>query len=76
MMTMTDSDDDYIQKGSTTSTRSTVGLLISEIAQQEEVLFATTRRSYNFDMKNELKIDQLEDTEDTKKLYCFKKHHL
>jgi hypothetical protein len=47
MMTMADSDDeDSVQKGSTTSTRSTVGLLISKIVEQEEVLFAPNGKNY------------------------------
>jgi hypothetical protein len=76
MTTMLDSDNVLVDTGSTASTHSTVGLLINKITAQEQVSFATTRRSYNFDTKNELKIDQLEDTEDTRKIYQFKKHHL
>jgi hypothetical protein len=46
-----------------------------EIAEEEEVLKPNTR-SYDFNPSNEKMIDDLEDTEDTRKFYHFKKHHL
>jgi hypothetical protein len=58
------------------SSLSTVGMIIKEIADKEEVLFMTTTRTYDFNTQNEQLIGDLEDKEDTRKFYHFKKHNL
>jgi hypothetical protein len=66
---LAESDDEDDDDAADDSSLSTVGMIIKEIADEEEVLFATHTRTYDFDTQNEQLIDDLEDTKDTRKVY-------
>jgi DDE superfamily endonuclease len=55
---------------------STIGMIIKEIVDKETELFGTVDKSYYVRTENEIKIADLDDSEETRMLYRFKKNHL
>jgi hypothetical protein len=52
----------------------TVGMVVEQIVHEEEKLFGSTNQSYDYVApEDKLKIADLDDTEETRMLYQFKK---
>jgi hypothetical protein len=73
-----DADDvaDEVMDDDTEDDVSTIGMIIKEIADKETELFGTMDVLYYVKTEDEIKIADLDDSEENRMLYCLKKSHL